>query len=288
MKFKSLFFILLIFIFTIPSIVFANSNDRVNIGKDLYIKNDEVIYGSAVSIMGNVIVEGKVLKDAVAIMGDVVVRGRVDGDAVAIGGKVTIEPTGTVLGNTNEISLGNSINEIFRNLHKNNIYFGPGFAGSFYTNQLFFFKIMRLLGLLTLGIIVLAFFPNILGNIVESVDKSIGYNFLLGLAGLIITPIVIFLLVLSIIGIPLIPMVIIFISTAYFFGYIGICIFLGRKINEYIRANKNLFVEFIFGALVIWLLQYVPIAGFLINLFVFLLSIGLAIKTRFGTKRIPE
>ena len=81
-----LFIILLLLI---PTTVFADGTDaRVQISGDVIVQADEVIMGDAITIMGNVTVDGKVTGDVVAIFGDVIVNGEVMGDVTAVGGRI--------------------------------------------------------------------------------------------------------------------------------------------------------------------------------------------------------
>jgi len=80
----------------------VRSGDVTRIGDDIHIKENEVVHGAVVTVMGgDAIVDGTVHGDVVAVMGgDVYLNAtaRVDGDVVCMGGELHEEPGAFVSG----------------------------------------------------------------------------------------------------------------------------------------------------------------------------------------------
>jgi hypothetical protein len=80
----------------------VRSGDVTRIGDDIHIKENEVVHGDVVTVMGgDAIVDGTVHGDVVAVMGgDVYLNAtaRVDGDVVCMGGELHEEPGAFVSG----------------------------------------------------------------------------------------------------------------------------------------------------------------------------------------------
>ncbi|ADL08692.1 polymer-forming cytoskeletal protein [Thermosediminibacter oceani] len=282
---KRFLILLLAALFLLPAYALADGGYIAQMGKDLVIGPGEVLDGDAVAIMGSVIVNGKVSGDAVAVMGDVVVNGTVEGDATAVGGRVVIDKNGRVLGKTNQVGIAGGIGEMMRNPGMRGFYWNPGIMVRPFRPRTTVFNFVRFLGTLALGALAIALFPNSVRTAAQAVDKDTGNKLLKGFLIMLLTPVVALLLVFTLIGIPLIPAVIILVVAAGFFGYLAISVFLGRKLNVHLRINTNLFTEYLLGALALWLVQLVPYVGGIVSLVVFILSLGITLETRFGTKQ---
>lgn len=101
-----------------------------------------------------------------------------------------------------------------------------------------------------------------------------------------LAPMALLMMAITIIGIPLIPLAILLLAAAGFYGYLGVSIFLGRKLNEQLHLKASIFLEYLLGAVLLWLVQLVPYIGGLSSLAVLILALGIAADTRFGTKTV--
>lgn len=171
---------------------------------------------------------------------------------------------------------------------KYGIHWGSGRRGITIFNMGFpyVFKIMHFLGLISLGALAIILFPNSIRAAADVVDKELGRRFLIGILAILLLPMALFLMAITIIGIPLIPLALLLVAAAGFYGYLGISIFLGRKLNEQLHLKPGIFVEYILGAVLLWLVQMVPFVGAISGLAVLILALGITADTRFGTKII--
>ncbi|MDI3481526.1 MAG: hypothetical protein PWQ97_1181 [Tepidanaerobacteraceae bacterium] len=264
-------------------------NDRVQIQGDVVVGENEVIMGDAVSIMGSVIVDGKVMGDVVAIMGDVTVNGEVMGDVTSIGGRVTRSDSARIYGKITQVGIGEGLGDIIKNMTKYGFHRGIGLNRGITVFSMGFpyvARLMHLLGLMALGSLTIILFPNSIKNVADEVDRDTARRFLIGFLAIILMPIVIMLMLVTIIGIPLIPLALLLVAAAGFYGYLSVCIFLGRKLNEQLHLKPGIFTEYILGALLLWLVQLVPFVGTIFGLLVLMLSLGITADTRFGTRII--
>jgi hypothetical protein len=76
----------------------GRGSDRVRIGGSVRVGPDEVVSGDAAAIGGNSTVDGQVFGDVVAIAGGATVNGSVGGDVVSVGGSTTLGPRADVNG----------------------------------------------------------------------------------------------------------------------------------------------------------------------------------------------
>jgi hypothetical protein len=277
---------LFVVFFLFPAFANGEGGNITQIGEDVVVNAGEVLNGDAVAIMGDVIINGRISGDAVAVMGDVIVSGTVEGDATAVGGRVIVEENGRVLGKINQVGMAGGIGEVLRNLGKYGFYWNPKMLGRTYFPRTTIFNFLRFLGILALGALTIALFPNNVKTAANTVDRDAFGKLIKGLGLMLLIPVVVLLLVLTLIGIPLIPAVFLLAAIAGFFGYVAISVFMGRRLNEHVRIASNLFTEYLLGALVLGLVQLMPFLGWIVSLAVFILSLGITFDSRFGTRGV--
>jgi len=283
---RKIFILILVLLMLIPVTAFAQSkNDRVQIGGDITIDSDEVIMGDTVAIFGNITVNGKASGNVMAVFGNIRVNGEVMGDVTSVGGSIIRGETSKIYGKVTEIGvLG------IQGLINGKTRYGVNLRPSIFSGNIRYslFKFMRFLGLLAVGILVIILFPNTIKSASDLVEKEIGRKVLIGITIFLLIPVATILMFVTLIGIPLIPIFLILVYAAGFFGYLCISIFIGRKLNEQIIKKPEVLLEFILGALILWLIQLVPFIGGLTSLTVLIISLGITAETRFGTKRPIE
>lgn len=144
---------------------------------------------------------------------------------------------------------------------------------------------MKFLGIVATAALAIILFPQGIKMSADEADKEVGKKLLMGFLCLSLLPVFTAMMIITIFCIPLIPVLFILVAAAGFYGYIGISIFLGRKLNQQFHLKPSALVEYILGALPLWLIQMMPFFGWLASLIVLILSLGITVETRFGTKR---
>lgn len=285
---KKILVIVFALLLLIPTPAFAESkNDRIQIQGDITINSDEVVMGDATAILGDIEVDGKVTGDVVAVLGDVRVNGEVMGDVTAVGGQIIRGETSKIYGKITEVKIS-GVKDIVNGITRQGINWGPGImmrnwhlGGNWGYN---WFKFVRFLGILAVGVLVIILFPNSTKTAAGMVENEIGRKLLIGLLIFLLTPVALLLLLITLIGIPLIPILLLLLYAAGFFGYLCISIYIGRRLNEQLKMKPEVLLEFALGALLLWLIQLVPFIGGLTSITVLIVSLGITAETRFGTK----
>ncbi len=145
-------------------------------------------------------------------------------------------------------------------------------------------KILSFIGLLVLAILVVAFFNKNVDLVAAVTEKAAGSKFLWGLlAMLLIVPITV-LLIVSVVGIVVLPVWIIILIAAAILGYVAIAEIFGEKILTALKVKKpTTMVSVIVGTIILGLLGLVPFVGWLIKSVAVICGLGAVITTRFGT-----
>ena len=251
---------------------------------------------SVVKIGSDVKVEkGEAVKDAVSIGGSVIIRGTVSGNAVSVGGTVTLRPTAKVLGDAVSVG-GNVVREEGAVVSGNIVQISPieivpitagvkEVSAAWGIAAIALMKVVVFISFLILAWIFTAMFSKKIGAVSASVEGKWLKSFLYGLIGYILVCPVILLLLLSIIGIALIPIFVILLVWGMIIGYIAVAQLLGKKITLMFRKpNKPMMLEVTLGMILLGLLSLIPVLGSMINAIVYIFGLGGFIVVKCCTK----
>ncbi len=283
------------------------ASDRVMIGDDIYVGPDEDLgevvcilcsvhidgrVDTAVSVLGGLVVEGEVREEAVSILGgldipgavggDVVsvlgaakVEGQVGGDLAAILGSLDMGPNARVEGDVASIlssvsGLGDAtvigevdIREDVAPFAKGLVYFvlASVFIGCLLTFALTSFLAAIIFGEARTEILR------------DTVANRAGMSFLVGLGVMFVSVVVISILVWFFPPVVFVP----FVLAA--FGYAGICLAIARVASASIRFDAGAAL----GAVIVAVLQFVPVVGWLLGSVLFFIAVGAPVVSGFGS-----
>lgn len=208
--------------------------DRVNIFGDVRVREDEEISGQVVAVLGSVQIDGEVGDQVVAVLGSVELgpKAVVRGDIISVGGRVHRSEGAQVRGGVTEVALGHiSLPDVVPVLG------GVGLLslGDFGAVPRLIGSTFRLLLLIILGVMAYLIARRSVESSAERVqDNPVKVTFIGLAAGLLIGPVLFltsFVLVLTIIGIPLlllIPFIIAFLVLLALVGFTGTALAIGQ------------------------------------------------------------
>jgi len=255
----------------LTSSLLATDRSIVKIGSDVHIEQD-VRVDDAVAIGGSVYVDGIVDGDAVAVGGTIHLgeEAIIHGDAVTVGGTIEEVEGSMVYGTTVDVSSFD-----FTNIFEDKHFFGEhrGFSGI--PTAL---KFIPLIGLFALVLLLAILLPTELNTIASNVKNEPIIMFLWGMLGVIlIVPLAVMLLI-SIVGIALIPLEILAVFLATLIGFIAVAIIIGKKLLRVLSINNpSAILSAILGVLILWLVGLIPIFGSIIKTIVLITGFGAVI-----------
>lgn len=238
--------------------------------------------------------EGLVLDDVVVIGGDLTVNGVIRGDTVVIGGNLNVGQYAKVLGDT-VVLFGRLSKAPGAEVAKNVVEvrldkgFAAVFVGLFSIIGLWtlgLFGIAMVLGFIVLLPLVAIIFTDHVGQASYYVQthpwRSCYYGFIVAL---LLVPVNLFMAI-TVIGLPLIPLVVIIFCAAMIFGYTAMCQLVGLKFFKAIKkGGQPMVLEVIVGLLILWVVAMIPFIGWLVKLFIWLAGLGATVATKFGHSR---
>src|SRR5580698_516226 len=276
-----------------------DGNDIVSVGHSSHLmsgeKADSVvsIFGSStsegeagevVSVIGNTRVTGFVRDTAVAVLGSTYVDGKVDGDVVAVLGNVMLGPNAEVGGDVVAV-LGTMARDPAAVVHgsvQRILNFGNGDIGNFGWLETWFNKCLlygRPLALAhglgwawTLALCLLAFYACLALMFRASVDRCVqtleiepGHTALAALLGILLTPVLLVLLCVTVIGIAAVPFVIAALFCMSLFGKAVMLAWLGGRVTgRRPGPTGHPAVAVLIGGALVLVLYIVPVVGFLV------------------------
>ena len=139
-----------------------------------------------------------------------------------------------------------------------------------------------------LSALIFTLFPKQVHNVRTVLDFRTGKVVLWGLlAAFLAIPLAIFL-VITIIGIPLILVEVLTLLVAYLLGYVGIAILIGERVLHTMARQSNPLGQIALGVVLLGVISLIPVVGALVSIGIFILAVGAALYSRFGSQIPPQ
>lgn len=299
-------------------------NDRqiVSVGHDSYLPAGEhaqdvvAVMGStkvdgdasddAVAVMGDVTVNGSVGSGgAVAVMGSVYINGKVDGDVVAVMGNVELGPQAVVNG---------EITEVLGTLHRSPTAVVQGGTSSVLSGVIgdvdalhaWFQHCLLLgrplaptlaigwawwlaLGTLVIYLLIAAVFHEGVRRCVRTLEVDPGPSVLATIIVTLLVPVVLLALLITVVGIAVIPIFWIALFCAGIFGRVVALAWLGGRLLRLgnAAAASHPVLDVLVGGLLVLALYLVPVLGFFVYVLLGVFGFGAVIYTLLRAIRPP-
>ena len=149
-------------------------------------------------------------------------------------------------------------------------------------NWKLFFKLISLVSYFILGLIILLPLKKHTDLVIFQQRKNIWLCLLIGFIVFVLTPILVVILCITIIGIPIAILLILFFFIVWYLSSMFVMTYIGQRIIGLFKkeGTASLLLSFIIGLIVIELLKSIPIAGILITLFVWFVGVGAFLVAR--------
>jgi len=246
--------------------------------------------GDVVSVIGNTHVTGPVGDTAVAVMGNVYVDAKVNGDVVAVLGNVELGPNAEIGGDVVAV-MGTLTRDPAAVVHGSvqrvidmDIGGARGFSGlnTWITHCLLLGRPLAFtagigwawtlaLGLLVFYACLALMFRHGIDQCVQTLESQPGHTALAALLGILLTPVLLILLCVTVIGIAAVPFVVAALFCMSLFGKAVMLAWIGGRITGRRAGAAGLpargghpAVAVLIGGAVVLVLYVVPILGFLV------------------------
>jgi hypothetical protein len=241
--------------------------DVVRVGQSVVVASGERV-NDAIAVGGSVRVEGEVTGDVVAVGGSVFLqRGAVvRGTVTVVGGLLTRETGTTVQGDITEVGLP----WLSRGA-------GPLIAGVG-AGLLMVIGVVIAMAFVVVALLLVLLLPGVFTALGSTLEKQPWQPLVWGVVGMIMIVPVAGLLLISVLGIPLIPLEFLFVGVAMVVGAIAVALTVGKRLLKHINMGRGRMVlELLTGLGALWVLGLVPGLGWMVKAVVMLWGFGLVL-----------
>ena len=254
-----------------------NNANLIRFGGSITVPENQVVE-NALAFGGNVTVSpnAKVVDTAIAFGGDVILQkeARVEGDAYSFGGKIVQEPSAIVSGERATFS------------DRHGMMYGSDRGRSSFFTQYFLSAIFRISAAAVaaiLGLIILHTSPQFLPNLAKKLRQHPSLTALWGIGAIVATVFVSVFLAITLIGIPLIPLLSLTVIVTSLVGSLGVALFVGQCLIS--NGNQLLAQQFLVGLAILTVLTLIPFFGGLVVFLVNLFGLGVILLSKFGREK---
>ncbi len=255
-----------------------NNTNLIRFGGSVTVPENQVVenalaFGGSVTVSPN----ARVVDTAIAFGGDVILKkgARVEGDAYSFGGKIVQEPGAIVGGEKATFS------------DRHGMMYGSDRGRSSFFTQYFFSAIFRISAAVVaaiLGLIILHASPQFLPNLATKLRQHPSLAALWGIGAIVAIIFISVFLAITLIGIPLIPLLILSVIVTSLVGSLGVALFVGQCLVS--NGNRSLQQQFLVGLVILTVLTLIPFFGGLVVFLVNLFGLGVILLWQFGRENL--
>jgi hypothetical protein len=254
-----------------------NNTNLIRFGGNITVAENQVVenahaFGGSVTVSPN----ARVLDTAIAFGGDIILKkgARVDGDAYSFGGKIVQEPGAIVSGERATFS------------DRHGMMYGSNRGRSSFFAQYFFSAIFRISAAVVsaiLGLIILHSSPQFLPSLATQLRQRPGLTALWGIGAIVSFVFATVFLAITLIGIPLIPLLSLTAVVTALVGSLGVALFVGQRVVG--KGDRSLQQQFLVGLAIVTVLTLIPFFGGLVVFLVNLFGLGVILLWQFGREK---
>lgn len=258
--------------------------DRVVVGSHLEVGEQEsfeevIVIGGTADVHGQ-ISELKVIGGKVTLHPTSVIQQ----ELVLIGATVQLEPGARIEGDFTEVAT--PLNEASWDLLMDKLRqseWGSWWSSAWGTFSKIILKIVALMLVAIVGYILAPIYlDKIMHFLVQSGGKSLVWGIL---SALVVVPLTVLLLI-SLIGIPLLPLQFSLLFLFFLFGQIQVAHWMSQKLlQNWSPAGKGIYPKILLGLILLEALSFVPLLGVTIKWLLLLMGFGAASKAFYGSLR---
>ncbi len=280
--------------------VVSNDGNRIIAGGDYVLHSGETWNGNLLILGGNSTLEqdSRLNGNLSVIGGNTDANGEMDGNIWIVGGNVDLGPKALVRGAATvdggnlsrapgaQITGGVTTSRAF----ESSVFQGPVVvpALTITPRMIVGWLLARslLLALLAL-VVVLIWSPAVERTAHAVVEQPVGAG-LLGLAVMVLTPVVLVVFAITLIGIPVAIVLAVAAMVALVFGWIALGLMVGQRLDDALKLKLAPALRAAVGTfvlvVVIGALDWIPVVGWLLTAVVSALALGGVVLTRFGSR----
>lgn len=266
--------------------VFGNATSAGEIGEVLVAINGNAtstgtVGETVLAMLGDVYVDGEVGEDVVAMFGNISLgpNAVIHGELVSIGGAITRDPSSVVHGAQQQIAFGRHLTNLdwlkpwleCCAVYGRPLAFQEGIGWAWWLAA----------GFLAFYVLLSLLFDQGVQRVVNTLEERPLQSVLASVIAVVLSPVLIFVMLITVIGAALIPFVLLGLFCATLFGKAAVLAALGRRITRFTGAGPfgHIAIATLVGGLIVMLFYTVPGFGFILMNLIGALGLGVVVYT---------
>lgn len=249
------------------------SKENFKIGQHIYVQTDEIKKVNLACIGGDIYINGEVKGNALSIGGNIYVNGRVSKNVTTLFGEIVKGNSGEIGGKERQIFKSPKITDKVKSVNINNkVNRNYKFIWSFVFLSICCFVVYYLM------------YININSMMKYLVKENIFRGVMYGYLAIVSFIMIIFTLILSILGIVLVPFIMLGLFLFFIVGFTTIATFLGQEFYKKFGVGHNPYTRIAIGVGILQLIKGIDIfniGSIFWSLVIIPLSIGIIFVKRF-------
>lgn len=248
------------------------------LGGSITVAQSSIVPGSVTLVGGSLSILAPIGKEANFAGGHVNIGNTIGGDVNAGVGQLTLSPEAKINGNVTywsdqkaDINPAASVSgSITQNQPPKSPESPKVSPAGFFT----FFKVFSFLSALIVGLVLIRLLPNFTSRLVGNVNSKLFSSLGIGFLALAITPLLMILLFITLIGVPLAFLWLFFIIFSLWLSKIFISLAIGEYLKKYFKQTWSVYWVLPLGLLIYYVIDLIPVIGWLFNLLAVLTGLG--------------
>ncbi|MDD2822556.1 MAG: polymer-forming cytoskeletal protein [Candidatus Daviesbacteria bacterium] len=257
------------------------------VGGSINVFQNASVTGSIVTAGGNINILSPA-KDIVLAGGQVNFGSSVSGDINAATEQLTLSPGAKIGGNLiywsnnkANINPGASVSgTVTQNIPPRNTQSQNQITRQSVIGVFAFFKLISFLTALIIGFLLIYLFPEFTANIATKISSNWLLSFGVGFLVLAITPILVIMLFVTIVGMPIAVIWIFYILFALWLAKIFVALSIGQFLKRYLKQTWGIYLLYSVGLIVYYLIGLIPIIGGIFGFIAALIGLGAIILSK--------
>ncbi len=271
----------------------AGGNITVNgkIEKNLTVFGGNITLGNNASLLGSIVAAGgsinlaaPVGRGATILGGNVIVGNLINGNTYAAVGQLTLQPQAMINGNLVYVSdqpaqllSGSKVSGKLthtlpqkpkeNSVSKLNAIYGIGIAA-------LTIKLIGMISLLIIGWIIIGLAPHYVKKVADGIVEKPWQTFATGLVAMILAPVIFFILLATVVGIPLAFIFAALFCITVFISKLFVMFLIGEKLAATINPKMPLGLAFFIGVVIYGVVAIIPVFGWLADILAIFFGLG--------------
>jgi len=136
------------------------------------------------------------------------------------------------------------------------------------------FNVVRLIIFLAIGLVTISLFPKFSYYVINHIEEKPWQSFGLGLFATLGVPVLLVLLMITVVGIPLALLIMLFYAILIYISMIYFAYWLGARILDRLGREGDRALTFVIGAMILWFLTTIAIVGQLTGMIAVFMGMG--------------